>query len=121
MLGLPVLREGLRAMEATRWQVVKHGEMKWKPQICVETNFQGSLHIGILLTTIFAIGQGDLSQFYDQVGLKVAWILWKIYGPTQPLIELICPFIFIMLSTLYKKGVSFLLLKARLCLIYKKN
>ena len=109
MLGLPVLREGLRAMEATRWQVVKHGEMKWKPQICVETNFQGSLHIGILLTTIFAIGQGDLSQFYDQVGLKVAWILWKIYGPTQPLIELICPFIFIMLSTLYKKGVSFLL------------
>ena len=107
MLGLPVLREGLRAMEATRWQVVKHGEMKWKPQICVETNFQGSLHIGILLTTIFAIGQGDLSQFYDQVGLKMAWI-WR-------------NFLFIMLSTLYKKGVSFLLLKARFVSFVKKN
>ena len=32
------------------------------------SNFQGSLHIGLLLlVTIVALGQADLSQFYDQV------------------------------------------------------
>ena len=37
-------------------------------------HFQGSLRIGLLLTTIFALGQGDLSQFYDQVDTPESYL-----------------------------------------------